>query len=211
MRDLQLNQESAGALWSIREDFVAVTVTQAPMVYPLFGRQFWQTAYGSGSGSRDESRSGGRRKGGMGGSGGNPGEGYEITFGSATMNRVKRPKDPYSLTQLGITHVGGSESQEEMIKSPTNQTSGTTVGAALATPGSGANNKAMAGSGEATVVIDCGNKQPELSRSLSRSPREKNHDNAVVVQQTVSTTVAVCTEEQKRRDMEAWRKQPWEA
>ncbi|KAK8131855.1 hypothetical protein PG999_000028 [Apiospora kogelbergensis] len=51
----KLNQESAGALWSIREDFIAVVVTQAPMVYPLFGRQFWRTVYGSSDGSHDES------------------------------------------------------------------------------------------------------------------------------------------------------------
>ncbi|KAK7962984.1 uncharacterized protein PG986_003809 [Apiospora aurea] len=204
-----LNQESAGALWFIREDFVAVVVTQAPMVYPLFGRQFWHTAYGSGDGSRDEtskSRSNKPRKKGS-GSGHSTGERHELTFGSATMNRVKRPKDPYSLTQLGITQIGGSESQEEMINSPTNETGAT----------AGAEGNAAIGSGVtvATATTD-NNSDGKLgvsrTRSISRKSRgqDKHHKNTVVVEQTVVTTTAVCTEEQKRRDIEAWRKQPWE-
>lgn len=213
----QLDQESAGALWSIREDFVAVVVTQAPMVYPLFGRQFWQAAYGTGDGSRDESAA--RRRHAKAGSN-RTGESHELTFGSATMNRVKRPKDPYSLTQLGLTQMGGSESQEEMINSPTNQTA-TTVGTAIlmatttTTTGVLGNGGLMAGQGEAVVVIDGGNKNStDQTRSFSqrsRCPTEKSPGNAVVIEKTVSTTVAVCPEEQKRRDLEAWRRQPWEA
>ncbi len=34
--------KSISAMWSIREDFVAVFVGQAPMVYPLFNRKFWE-------------------------------------------------------------------------------------------------------------------------------------------------------------------------
>ncbi|KAK8043278.1 hypothetical protein PG993_005708 [Apiospora rasikravindrae] len=197
-----LNQESAGALWSIREDFIAVVVTQAPMVYPLFGRQFWHTAYGSGDGSRDESSK--PKK-----SGGNStGESHELTFGSATMNRVKRPKDPYSLTQLGITQVGGSESQEEMINSPTNET-----GATAATGNDSGNNTIGHGATVAAATSDNNRLGVVRTQSLSRKsrgPAEKHQNNTVVVEQTVVTTTAVCTEEQKRRDIEAWRKQPWE-
>ncbi|KAK7985875.1 hypothetical protein PG988_003497 [Apiospora saccharicola] len=156
-----LNQESAGALWSIREDFIAVVVTQAPMRGPH-------------------------------------GESHELTFGSATMNRVKRPKDPYSLTQLGITQAGGSESQEEMINPPTSQTNQT------------------------HQTNPSGTRSPPRKLSFSRkggsirSPTMEKYphhdkDGVVVVSQTVSSQVSVCTEEQKRRDIEAWRKQPWEA
>ncbi|KAK8062046.1 hypothetical protein PG994_008412 [Apiospora phragmitis] len=197
-----LNQESAGALWSIREDFIAVVVIQAPMVYPLFGRQFWRTAYGTGDGSRDESSAKPAKSSGT-------GESHELTFGSATMNRIKRPKDPYSLTQLGITQVDGSESQEGIINSPTNSSAG------AATAGSGGNG--MVGNGDVATVVaaataaaaaattDISNK-PEFARTRSFSPDPHN----VVVEQTVETTVSVCPEEQRRRDIEAWRKQPWE-
>lgn len=198
-RSSKLNQESAGALWSIREDFIAVVVTQAPMVYPLFGRQFWRTVYGSGDGSHDESakpKSGGT------------GESHELTFGSATMNRCKRPKDPYSLTQLGITQVGRSESQEEMIHSPDpSNKPGATAG------GKGTN---MPGNGTTVSVAASDNGRPGVTRNLSLKARkgrvsEKPHNNAVTVEHCVTTTVTTCPEEQKRRDAEAWGKQPWEA
>ncbi|KAK6821379.1 hypothetical protein PG987_015779 [Apiospora arundinis] len=191
-----LNQESAGALWSIREDFIAVVVTQAPMVYPLFGRKFWETAYGSGHGTSDDSvKHNPNNK-----SGGATGESHELTFGSATMNRVKRPKDPYSLTQLGIT-------QEEMILSPTNGSSG---GGAVKANGTTVSIEATNSNSD--------NEKPGLTRTLSlksrkgrASEKEKPHsNNTVMVEHCVTTTTSHCPEEQKRRDIENWRKQPWE-
>ncbi|KAK8852309.1 integral membrane protein PTH11 [Apiospora arundinis] len=198
-----LDQESAGALWSIREDFIAVVVTQAPMVYPLFGRKFWETAYGSGHGTSDDSvKHNPNNK-----SGGATGESHELTFGSATMNRVKRPKDPYSLTQLGITQVGGSESQEEMILSPTNGSSG---GGAVKANGTTVSIEATNSNSD--------NEKPGLTRTLSlksrkgrASEKEKPHgNNTVMVEHCVTTTTSHCPEEQKRRDIENSRKQPWE-
>ncbi|KAI8212634.1 hypothetical protein K4K54_008760 [Colletotrichum sp. SAR 10_86] len=35
-------QFGPGAMWSIREDFVAIFVGQAPMVVPIFKKRFWQ-------------------------------------------------------------------------------------------------------------------------------------------------------------------------
>ncbi|KAK8876747.1 integral membrane protein PTH11 [Apiospora arundinis] len=183
-----LKQESAGALWSIREDFIAVVVTQAPMVYPLFGRRFWTSAYGTGSASKGESYY--KHKSG-------PGESHELRSGGQQHSR--KAKDPYSLTQLGITQVGGSESQEEMIAEPPNQAEA----AAMAAAAAAANENAMHNRNLNQ------NQNPNFSRTLSAPKMRVPPERRVVVQQTVTTSVSPRQQQidaEDRRRME----QPWE-
>ncbi|KAI5458587.1 hypothetical protein BGZ63DRAFT_416207 [Mariannaea sp. PMI_226] len=93
----KLNQHGASAMWALREVFVAVFVGQAPMVFPILRRKFWQGVYSSNSGiGTHDSR------------------GYEHhqlgTFSG------RKPKDPYSVTQIVNNIADRSESQEEIIK-----------------------------------------------------------------------------------------------
>jgi hypothetical protein len=107
-------------MWSIREDFVALFIGQAPMVYPIFKRRFWLTV-------QDEQT---RRS-------------NEVSFemgklkASGNSTEPKKKKDPYSISRImrgtlngtfggtvSDTMVGGtmmqgtkSESQEKIIKS----------------------------------------------------------------------------------------------
>lgn len=82
-------------MWSIREDFVAIFVGQAPMVYPMFKKNFWN-GYSSTSTDNEPSR-----------------ETHEMRSG---MSGSAKPKDPYSLTQIGVTRIDPTESQENIIK-----------------------------------------------------------------------------------------------
>lgn len=77
-------QFGPGAMWSIREDFVAIFVGQAPMVVPIFKKRFWQ-----------QTRIRWTPKSSQGS------EGNELSSG---MSNQKKP-DPYSLTQMGFTHI----------------------------------------------------------------------------------------------------------
>ncbi|OLN89031.1 hypothetical protein CCHL11_05992 [Colletotrichum chlorophyti] len=79
-------QFGPGAMWSIREDFVAIFVGQAPMIVPMFKKRFWQ-----------QPRSRFTPKSSQGS------EGHELRNGVANQNN--KPKDPYSLTQMGFTHI----------------------------------------------------------------------------------------------------------
>ncbi|KDN65794.1 hypothetical protein CSUB01_12532 [Colletotrichum sublineola] len=66
------------AMWSVREDFVAIFAGQAPMVVPLFKKRFWQrSAY------KFTPKSSGQRS-----------EGHELSNQPST-NNIKKPKDPY--------------------------------------------------------------------------------------------------------------------
>ncbi|KXH28533.1 hypothetical protein CSAL01_10231 [Colletotrichum salicis] len=77
-----------GAMWSIREDFIAIFVGQAPMVVPLFKRRVWAQFYHKYRSTPKSSQGS---------------DGIELSNGVSSDN--KKPKDPYSLTQLGFTHV----------------------------------------------------------------------------------------------------------
>ncbi|KAK6839152.1 hypothetical protein PG987_005018 [Apiospora arundinis] len=168
-----LKQESAGALWSIREDFIAVVVTQAPMVPPVRAPVL---DVGSGPGESHELRSGGQQ-------------------------HSRKAKDPYSLTQLGITQVGGSESQEEMIAEPPNQAEA----AAMAAAAAAANENAM----HNRNLNQNQNQNPNFSRTLSAPKMRVPPERRVVVQQTVTTSVSPRQQQidaEDRRRME----QPWE-
>jgi hypothetical protein len=104
----QLNQQGISAMWSIREDFVAVFVGQAPMVYPIFKRRFWTDVPTSSNVPRSSQAS------------------YEMgIFANSKMCKTsKKRKDPYSISRIvGGTTVGGtvndstwSESQEQIVE-----------------------------------------------------------------------------------------------
>ena len=69
------------------------------MVYLIIWRKFWQGVYGTGNESS---------------TGNNVGQKYENH--QLTAWSTKKPKDRYSITQIGVTMIGQSESQEEMVK-----------------------------------------------------------------------------------------------
>ncbi|OJD34058.1 uncharacterized protein BKCO1_2500010 [Diplodia corticola] len=103
-----LNQSGISAMWSIREDFVAVFVGQAPMVRPIFSRGFWtggdrNDSYGKGS----KAKSFGNRSAGI-ELDSNPDHSRHSRKGSSAGFGGKK-KDPYSVTQIM------SESQEEIV------------------------------------------------------------------------------------------------
>ncbi|KAK2029930.1 hypothetical protein LX32DRAFT_662839 [Colletotrichum zoysiae] len=79
------------AMWSVREDFVAIFAGQAPMVVPLFKKRFWKRLT-----YRLTPKSSGQRS-----------EGHELN-NEPESNNIKQPKDPYSLTQLGFTHISNA-------------------------------------------------------------------------------------------------------
>ncbi|UQC84979.1 uncharacterized protein CLUP02_10475 [Colletotrichum lupini] len=75
-----------GAMWSIREDFIAIFVGQAPMVVPLFKRRVWAQFYHKYKFTPKSSQGS---------------DGIELSDGiSSNHNDKKKPKDP-----LGFTHV----------------------------------------------------------------------------------------------------------
>lgn len=77
-------------MWSIREDFIAIFVGQAPMVVPLFKRRVWAQFYHKYKFTPKSSQGS---------------DGIELSDGISSNHNNKKPKDPYSLTQLGFTHV----------------------------------------------------------------------------------------------------------
>ncbi|EGD87392.1 hypothetical protein H112_05936 [Trichophyton rubrum D6] len=92
----KLQRHGDGALWSIREDFVAVIVGQAPLVYPITKPRFWKSIFGN--------------------------ERYEDTndhsqqYKDSKASSKRKPKDPYMITQTELTMVDKSESTEEIMK-----------------------------------------------------------------------------------------------
>lgn len=94
----QLNDSAGAAMWSTREDFVAVVVGQTPMLTPLFRRSFWVKAgYAtekSATPSKDR-RDFGRNK----GYELNDGARVVVTIGGSSYN-PRKARDPYSITQI---------------------------------------------------------------------------------------------------------------
>jgi len=94
-------------MWSIREDFVSIFVGQAPMVYPIFKRRFWNNSLPSYSAPKSSQAS------------------YKMgkMTGSKISKTSKKSKDPYSISRIvGDTTIGGtvmdatrSESQERIV------------------------------------------------------------------------------------------------
>ncbi|EKG16831.1 hypothetical protein MPH_05934 [Macrophomina phaseolina MS6] len=100
----QLGNGKTAAIWSCREDLVAILVGQAPMLRPLFTRKFWAEGYGPNSTHFSSSPGGGRHK--------STGMSYEL---SANNNkRSYKKKDPYSTTAVLAT-MQDSDSTEKII------------------------------------------------------------------------------------------------
>lgn len=118
----ELNESGISAMWSIREDFVAIFVGQAPMVRPIFSRSFWtggDGTYASGS----KAKSYGNRSGNIElDSDPNHSKGHHSVSALASS---KKKKDPYSVTQIM------SESQEEIVGGKGGPEAGASAGAHL--------------------------------------------------------------------------------
>ncbi|KAI1775291.1 hypothetical protein F4818DRAFT_441389 [Hypoxylon cercidicola] len=100
-----LNDAGISASWSVREDFVGIVVGQLPLITPMFKRKFWvNIGYAT-----DKSRSRNTNDGFSGSHGVELGSGLHIHSGN------RKPLDPYSLTQIGVTRMG-SESEEEIVR-----------------------------------------------------------------------------------------------
>ncbi|EKG10584.1 hypothetical protein MPH_12442 [Macrophomina phaseolina MS6] len=108
-----LKRGDIAAMWTLREDFVAIFVGQAPMVVPIFSSKFWRGQYGQSqhksggisSGTGPYSKSNNNKNG---------SEGHELQSHKSRGSlggglRVGKKPDPYSITQAM------SESQEEIV------------------------------------------------------------------------------------------------
>ncbi|CAG9994670.1 unnamed protein product [Clonostachys byssicola] len=96
-----LNQRGVSAMWSLREDCVAIFVGQAPLVTPLLRRKFWEEGgYVTSRTGKSTSRS--RNDGYYQHRGDNERSGTHVSAG--------KPSELYPMTT-----IGGSESQEEIV------------------------------------------------------------------------------------------------
>ncbi|KAK8072270.1 hypothetical protein PG996_005618 [Apiospora saccharicola] len=125
-----------------------------------------------------------------------PDESHELRSG-ANGTQSKKAKDPYSLTQLGITQVGRSESEEEIIKPPNHDEPAPIAAAPVDVNNTRHRNQSFS--------------QPLSAPQNGRAPVDRHRDSkVVVVQQTVTTSVSVRQREleaQDRRKMQ----QPWDS
>ncbi|KAI0387540.1 hypothetical protein F5Y04DRAFT_240445 [Hypomontagnella monticulosa] len=104
-----LNDAGISALWSMREDFVGIVVGQLPLITPMFKRKFWvNIGYAS-----DKSRNTYDRYHNSGS------HGHELGSGPHIQSGNRKPHDPYSLTQIGVTRIA-SESEEEIVRTEDN-------------------------------------------------------------------------------------------
>ncbi|KAL1617127.1 hypothetical protein SLS56_011130 [Neofusicoccum ribis] len=107
---LGLKNGKTAAIWSCREDIVAICVGQATMVRPVFTRKFWTGEYGPGS--KGVSGPSARSKDGP--------ISYELADhtigGGARKQSGFRKKDPYATTTMLAT-MQESESMEKIIDS----------------------------------------------------------------------------------------------
>lgn len=93
---LSLQQGQTAAIWSCREDFVAIVISQATMIRPILTRQFWVQS--SSRYSSDKHAYGY--------------ESHELSGRSAAKFGFRAVKDPYNVSAL---QTGGSESEERII------------------------------------------------------------------------------------------------
>ncbi|KAH7062623.1 hypothetical protein B0J12DRAFT_716386 [Macrophomina phaseolina] len=98
-----LNQSGISAMWSIREDFVAVFVGQAPMLRPFFTRNFWTGEDGTLRSSKAKS---------YGNRSGNIELSSDPNHSRKSAGAHSKKKDPYSVTQIMMTR---NESQENIV------------------------------------------------------------------------------------------------
>jgi hypothetical protein len=99
----KLQQGQTAAIWSCREDIVAVIIGQATIVRPLFTRRFWNGNFDSSGYSSSKKPSNGY-------------DSHELSDGAASKpSRLGfRPvKDPYNISVLQTAQ--GNESEEKII------------------------------------------------------------------------------------------------
>jgi hypothetical protein len=99
---LSLQQGQTAAIWSCREDFVAIIIGQATMIRPIFTHQFWShTHTGSSTYSSNKPSSGY--------------ESHELSGSSSTKNSrsaFRAARDPYNISVL---RTEANESEEHII------------------------------------------------------------------------------------------------
>ncbi|KAH7140339.1 hypothetical protein B0J13DRAFT_504495 [Dactylonectria estremocensis] len=96
---------ATAAIWSCREDFVAILVGQAILIRPMFRANFWTREY---SGSNKGYKSSGPSK-----NSGNMGASFEM--GASKRSR----KDPFSVTAaLATINADDNESTDDILKNP---------------------------------------------------------------------------------------------
>lgn len=130
---LVLGNGKTAAIWSCREDLVAILVGQAPMLRPLFTKKFWSEGYGPGS-SHFSSTPAGRKSTGM---------SYEMSVNK----RIYKKKDPYSTTAVLAT-MQESDSTEKIIGENTSS-----FQSASGAPGDMENGDMGGGSGRLVISV----------------------------------------------------------
>jgi hypothetical protein len=106
----QLEKGETAAIWSCREDVVAVIIGQATMVRPLFTRRFWSNdLYSSSSGYSSNKRSDGVESHELSGKARNDSKGSRLGF--------RTPKDPYNVSVL---QTQTNESEERIMQAGQN-------------------------------------------------------------------------------------------
>ncbi|KAI1379367.1 hypothetical protein F4677DRAFT_442341 [Hypoxylon crocopeplum] len=104
-----LKDAGISAMWSMREDFVGIVVGQLPLITPMFKRKFWVNAgYASGKSRNTWDRYHNSAS-----------PGHELCSGPHIHSGSRKPNDPYSLTQIGVTRIW-SESEEEIVRADEN-------------------------------------------------------------------------------------------
>ena len=103
---LALKQGQAAAIWSCREDVIAILVGQATMIKPLFSRRFW-----TGQQSKSDSNSYPTKPDTDGKSGLELSSNHSRGVGSRLGLRQK-PKDPYNISVLETRN----ESEERIVE-----------------------------------------------------------------------------------------------
>lgn len=101
---LVLKQGQTAAIWSCREDVIAILVGQATMISPMFKRRFWNGNHSTqGYANSYNSKP----------------EGVELSAASrqaAFRNKFSKPKDPYNVSVLETRN----ESEERIVESDGN-------------------------------------------------------------------------------------------
>lgn len=161
----QMKNGSTAAIWSCREDFVAIVVGQAVLIRPIFSKSFWIPGSYQGSGGYSHEPSKGSAK---------LGSSHELQ--NQTFRSRHQQKDPFSITQAMATVMGNDSppispngSTENIIKS------------------SSANEKALHTIGEDSTTV--GSHSVSSSADLESGTSTYNHSQKMVIH--VSKKVSV--------------------
>ncbi|KAG9193561.1 hypothetical protein G6011_03596 [Alternaria panax] len=102
---MALQQGQTAAIWSCREDIVAVIIGQATIIRPLFTRRFWSGNYDSSNSYPSNKPSNGYESHELSGSAGDGSKPSRLGF--------RKPKDPYNISVLQTAQE--NESQERIV------------------------------------------------------------------------------------------------